>query len=129
MRARRAQSDALQRIGPVNRPFHPPAGRGGDLSLPNADQPSDPGPLNHRGSGECQLNPALKSRATTKLVDYATTRGARSWAVSLNMSRDTATSASPQTKHWRSPVLQSEENFFLSVNYLTPSQPILNDAA
>jgi hypothetical protein len=34
-----------------------------------------------------------------------------------------------KTKQWRSPVPQSEENFFLSVNYLTLLNRFLNDAA
>ena len=35
----------------------------------------------------------------------------------------------PKTRQWRSPVPQSEENVFLSVNYLTLLNRFLNDAA
>jgi hypothetical protein len=35
----------------------------------------------------------------------------------------------PKTRQWRSPVPQSEENFFLSVNYLTLLDRFLNAAA
>jgi hypothetical protein len=35
----------------------------------------------------------------------------------------------PKTKQWRSPLPQSEENFFLSVNHLTLLNRFLNDAA
>ena len=35
----------------------------------------------------------------------------------------------PKTRQWRSPVPQSEKNFFLSVNYLTFLDRFLNDAA
>ena len=35
----------------------------------------------------------------------------------------------PKTKQWRSPAPQSEENFFLSVNYLTLLNRFLKDAA
>jgi hypothetical protein len=34
-----------------------------------------------------------------------------------------------KTKQWRSPVPQSEKNFFLSVTYLTLLDRFLNDAA
>jgi hypothetical protein len=35
----------------------------------------------------------------------------------------------PKTRQWRSPVRQSEKNFFLSVTYLTLLDRFLNDAA
>ena len=34
-----------------------------------------------------------------------------------------------KTRRWRSPVPQSEKKLFLSVNYLTPVDRYLNDAA